>query len=68
MCPPFHLVLTIYLTDFDQQFTASDESRSELEDSMRRWLQTFKFPSVERRTYDRLECTARHQIYTLLGR
>ena len=34
---------------------------------MGRWLRTFKFPSVERGTYDRLECTARHQIYPLLG-
>ena len=30
---------------------------------MGKWLRTFKFPSVERGTYNRLECTARHQIY-----
>ena len=34
---------------------------------MGRWLRVFKFPSVERSTYDRLECTAKHQIYPLLG-
>lgn len=27
----------------------------------------FKFPSVERGTYDRLKCNAKHQIYPLIG-
>ena len=27
----------------------------------------FKFPSVERGTYNRLECTAKYQIYPLIG-
>ena len=34
---------------------------------MQRWLEVFKFPSVERTTYDRSECTARMQIYPVLG-
>ncbi len=34
---------------------------------MTNWLRVFKFPSVERGTYDRLECTAKHQIYPLIG-
>ncbi len=34
---------------------------------MTHWLQVFKFPSVERTTYDRCECTAEHQIYPLIG-
>mgnify|MGYP003307805743 CR=1 FL=1 len=34
---------------------------------LQNWLQVFKFPSVERTTYDRLECTAKNQIYTILG-
>ena len=34
---------------------------------MQSWLELFKFPSVERTTYDRCECTARNQIYPLLG-
>ena len=34
---------------------------------MGKWLRVFKFPSVERGTYDRLECTAKHQIYPILG-
>ena len=59
--------ITAYIADFNRQITESDESKATLRDSMGRWLRTFKFPSVERGTYDRLECTARHQIYPLLG-
>ena len=59
--------ITDYLADFDRQLTASDESKARLEENMRRWLRIFKFPSVERGTYDRLECTATHQIYPVLG-
>ena len=59
--------ITAYLADFDRQLTASDESKAKLEESMGRWLRVFKFPSVERGTYDRLECTAKHQIYPILG-
>lgn len=59
--------ITEYIAAFNEQLTASDESKAKLEDSMTHWLQVFKFPSVERGTYDRLECTARHQIYPLIG-
>ena len=59
--------LSAYLADFDRQLTASDESKAKLEESMGRWLRVFKFPSVDRGTYDRLECTAKHQIYPILG-
>lgn len=59
--------ITEYIAVFNKQLTASDESKAKLEDSMNHWLQVFKFPSVERGTYDRLECTARHQIYPLIG-
>ena len=30
-------------------------------------MQVFKFPSVERTTFDRLECTAQHQVFPLIG-
>lgn len=59
--------ITEYIAVFNEQLTASDESKAKLEDSMSNWLRVFKFPSVERGTYDRLECTARHQIYPLIG-
>ena len=59
--------ITEYIAAFNQELEASDESRQTLQDSMSNWLRVFKFPSVERGTYDRLECTAKHQIYPLLG-
>lgn len=59
--------ITEYIAAFNEQLTASDKSKEKLEDSMTHWLRVFKFPSVERGTYDRLECTARHQIYPLIG-
>lgn len=59
--------ITAYIAAFNEQLTASDESKAKLEDSMTHWLRVFKFPSVERGTYDRLECTAKHQIYPLIG-
>lgn len=59
--------ITEYIAVFNQDLEASDESRQTLQASMTHWLRVFKFPSVERGTYDRLECTARHQIYPLIG-
>ena len=59
--------ITDYIAALNEQLTVSDESKAKLEDSMTNWLRVFKFPSVERGTYDRLECTAKHQIYPLLG-
>ena len=59
--------ITAYLADLDRQLTASDESKAKLEESMGRWLRVFKFSSVERGTYDWLECTAKHQIYLIIG-
>ena len=59
--------MTEYISDFDKMVEASDESKKTLQNSMQNWLQVFKFPSVERTTYDRLECTAKNQIYAILG-
>ena len=59
--------MTDYIAEFNKQILQSDEAKRTLQDSMQHWLQVFKFPSVERTTYDRYECTARHQIYPLLG-
>lgn len=59
--------ITDYIADFENQIVESDESKKMLKDSMQNWLEVFKFPSVERTTYDRCECTARNQIYPLLG-
>ena len=59
--------MTDYVAAFNDVLQESDESRKTLMESMTHWLQVFKFPSVERTTYDRCECTVEHQIFPLLG-
>ncbi len=59
--------MTDYIANFTTEIAESDETRKTLKDSMTHWLQVFKFPSVERTTYDRCECTAEHQIFPLIG-
>ena len=59
--------MTAYVADFENQLIESDESKKTLKESMQNWLQVFKFPSVERTTYDRCECSAKYQVYPLLG-
>ena len=57
-----------YIADFHKQEVKSDEALQTLEASLQKWLEVFKFPSVERTTYDRNECVARHQVYPILGK
>ncbi len=59
--------MTDCVADFENQIAESDESKKTLVCSMQNWLRVFKFPSVERTTYDRCECSAKNQIYPLLG-
>ena len=59
--------MTDYVAAFNDVLQESDESRKTLKESMTHWLQVFKFPSVERTTYDRCECTVEHQIFPMLG-
>ena len=59
--------MTDYVAAFNDALQESDESRKTLKESMTHWLQVFKFPSVERTTYDRCECTVEHQIFPMLG-
>ena len=59
--------MTDYVAAFNDALQESDESRKTLKESMTHWLQVFKFPSVERGTYDRCECTAKHQVFPLIG-
>ena len=53
--------ISTYIAQFNAEVRNSDESNKTVRESLTRWLQVFKFPSVERTTYDRLECTAQHQ-------
>lgn len=59
--------ITAYIEAFNEETAASSEANTPLRKSMQYWLEVFKFPSVERTTYDRCECSAKHQIYPLIG-
>ena len=59
--------MTDYVKNFNEQVANSDESRKPLKESMKNWLRVYKYPEVERTTYDRYECTAEHQIYPYIG-
>ena len=59
--------ITEYIENFNNQIETTIEANKTLRESMQNWLQVFKFPSVERTTYDRYECTAINQIYPLIG-
>ena len=59
--------ITAYIESFNESIAVTDETKKKLRESMRSWLEVFKFPSVERTTYDRCECTAKNQIYPKIG-
>ncbi len=59
--------ITVYIAEFENQVELSDESKKLLKNSIQNWLEIFKFPSVEPATYDRCECTAKNQVYPMLG-
>ena len=59
--------ITAYIAEFETQVELSDESKKLLKDSIQNWPEIFKFPSVEQTTYDRCECTAKNQVYPILG-
>ena len=50
--------MTDYVKNFNEQVANSDESRKPLKESMKNWLRVYKYPEVERTTYDRYECKA----------
>ena len=56
-----------YIADFNNVLEVSDEARKTLRESLQKWLEVFKFTSVERTTYDRNECIANNQVYPKLG-
>ena len=45
--------MTEYIAAFNDSIIESQETKKRLKDSMQNWLEVFKFPSVERTTYDR---------------
>ncbi len=60
--------MTKYIRDFEKQEQEANESNEQLQVSMQRWLEVFKYPTVEHTTYDRIECTAKNHIYPALGK
>ena len=59
--------MAAYVENFNAEIASTTEANKKLSVSMQNWLQVFKFPSVERTTYDRYEATAKNQIYPLIG-
>ena len=59
--------MTAYVANFHEQIADSDESRKPVKESMKNWLQVYKYSEVEPTTYDRYECTAENQIYPYIG-
>ena len=59
--------ITAYIAEFENQIKNTDESRKPIKDSIQNWLEASKFPSVEQTSYDRLEATAKNQIYPIIG-
>ena len=57
-----------YIEEFnDEVRAAGSESNKPLREGMQHWLEVFKFPSLQRTSYDRYEMTAKHQIYPCIG-
>ena len=60
--------MTKYIRNFEKQEQEDNESNEQLQVSMQRWLEVFKYPTVEHTTYDRIENTAKNHIYPALGK
>ena len=60
--------MTEYVSNFDKEVLDTVVDRKTLEEGLGEWLRVFKFPSVERATYDRCECSAKNQVYPVLGK
>ena len=56
-----------YIIVFKKEIAEADFTHQALEKVMRKWLEIFCFPSVERSTYDSRENAARLYIYPVLG-
>ena len=57
-----------YIADFNAEVRSANAAANRpLREGMQNWLEVFKYPAVQRTTYDRYEMTAKHQIYPSLG-
>ena len=60
--------MTEYIANFNEEIINSIESNKTLAESMENYLRVFKFPSVEKTTYDRNEQQLKNQIIPYLGK
>ena len=57
-----------YIQSFNEEVKYSDDlCNKPLKESMQNWLEVFKYPSLQRTTYDRYEVSAKYQIYPAIG-
>ena len=56
-----------YKLQFQEEVDEAEGKTLTLKKSMKTWLETFKYTSVETTTYDRNEFTAKEYIYPILG-
>ena len=57
-----------YIFRFNQEVQSSaDTSNLAFKEGMQHWLEVFKYPSLQRTSYDRYEVTAKYQIYPYIG-
>ena len=59
--------ITKYISKFNKEISENNESNKRLKDSMYNYLKVFKYPSVERVSYDRLEQLLNNQIAPYIG-
>ena len=57
-----------YIFRFNQEVQSSaNTSNLAFKEGMQHWLEVFKYPSLQRTSYDRYEVTAKYQIYPFIG-
>ena len=57
-----------YIQSFNEEVKSSEDlCNKPLKESMQNWLEVFKYPSLQRTTYDRYEVSAKYQIYPAIG-
>ena len=59
--------ITKYISKFNKEISENSESNKSLKDSMYNYLKVFKYPSVERVSYDRLEQLLNNEIAPYIG-
>ena len=60
--------MTEYITKFEEEIIDAIEGNKTVKDSLLNYLQVFKFPNVERVTYDRNEQIYKNQIVPYMGK